>query len=803
MLNISNCKTKSNKRDLGFLKFLFITFLMVTTLLILLTACGKKGTLVYPEEPQVFITSYEGVEDDADVAEDPYRFQTRIFWRGESRGGTIEGYAYRVLDLDGNRVQIPKRYMDEHGWIYHYKPGADQSIPLSDPDVRSIWTKRVHDVINFPATVDGDSSNVISYFEIKCKDNYDQISKPVGRYFNVTSHVPDVDMVFSDRFYPLAAAADPENPIFKTVGLGFDVAFEFTENTPYTTEIPNYFMFRIEKRNIATGELLSQKPLPGEGENGWFKTVNQRNVGRIWLALEDDDPEDFPGRDDVWFVLNPDQFVADDWQQPLTETHLIVKAVNLANVQSIERTAKFRVYEHFRPSALIYHRRTNVLGRNHFTTFQDASVQRPLPEQDSPDGTQYGTPFFLNKDGNRAALWSDDLKIYLRWGWAGQYENNDPDQGYINAVHDTTGVDYLATVKAFDLRLDGKAYYYPPLTYHPNYETRYRVVDDDGTEWLRVPRFHEIDTRALLTDVDPGDHLFEVRVLDSQNRTSKSRQMNFVIKQRVPAEQKSGILVVDNENFPAMDAYINEFYEYLTDDYTGPKDFLNRRWIKDNIWNDQLHYGRNVIVPTDLESYRLVIWHCDHPLDVGDNSTNFHQDFDTINLYMRGGGSILLSAGQNLKNIHEQAFAQGFYNFLLEKYFGIPFEEKDAIRRVSSAWNSNPFFIGADKHENSELNVPDIDLNLGDDAYVLIPMFGGLGPVAYFDFDYIFDPAVTPLYTMRTTEAGDALFPEKPPVAIRRRTDQNTTYMFGFPLSFMEREDIRAMFTVIKADLGL
>jgi hypothetical protein len=774
-------------------------------MMVLVTGCGKKGSLNPLERPEIFITSYEGVEDTEDIAEEPYLFQKRIYWRGESKGGTVEGYAYRVLDADNVPIRTPKTLIDADGWIYHYKPGADQSIPLTNPDVRTIWTNKVFDVINFPASVDGDSSNVVSIFEVKCKDNYDQESLTAKRYFNVTGSPPDFDVIFAGRFFPLKAASLdlPENErIYKTVGLGFDVSFLFTEHTPYTPSVPNYYMFRLEKRNVVTGELIPGSEKPADGT--WYDTSQQKNVSSLWLTMEGDNQEDFAGRDDVFFVLNPDEFENNNPSSPKTRTHLIAKAVSLGNIHSPNQTAQFSVYENFEPSALVYERRTVVLGRNHFTTFQDDSLQRPLPEQQSPvpgEGTQYGTPFFLDKDGDLAALYSPDLKIYLRWGWKGQFDNNDPDQGFINEVHDNvTSIDYLATVKAFDLRLDGDFYNYPPLVQDPDKD--YIFEDPDGTKWLRVPRFHPIDTRALLTDVTPGEHHFVVRVLDSQNKTSPPVDFSFYIKERIPEDQKEGILIVADEVYAGALGYINEatntFYDYIVSEYSGPVETLNRNWLKNNVWDPRLHYGRNVVSPTDLESYRLVIWHCDFPTDVG-ASTNFHEDFDTINLFMRGNGNMLLSAGQNLRNIHTQSRDQGFYNFLFERYFGIPFQEADAILRLSQAFTSNPYFIGADNAPGSPLNLPGIDLNL--QFHPILPSQGGLGPVAYFNFDLIDDPNVETIYTMRTTEAGAAY--EGEPVAIRRITDNNKTYMFGFPLSYMDQDQVKGMLNLIIDDIGL
>jgi hypothetical protein len=166
---------------------------------------------------------------------------------------------------------------------------------------------------------------------------------------------------------------------------------------------------------------------------------------------------------------------------------------------------------------------------------------------------------------------------------------------------------------------------------------------------------------------------------------------------------------------------------------------------------------------------------------------------------MRGGGNILLSAGANLKNIHQEAFNQAFYNFLFERFFGIQASELDAIRRVSENYFTNYFFVGADRHPDSTLPLPDLDLY--PEVYIFPEQFGALGPVAYFDMDLIPDPNITPLYAMRTNEAGEDF--AGLPVALKRQTENNTTYMFGFPLSFMVDEQVKAMMNVIIDDLGL
>lgn len=817
----------------GLIRGLFFALLMTIVITILLTACGKDGLLRQIEKPRVVITSYEGVEDTADI-DTTYYFQRRIFWRGESTEGVIRGFAYRVLTADRDSVvHTPKTHIDkEEGWIYHYKPGADQSIPLSgDPrsgDVRTIWTMKPFDVIHFPATTDGDSSMVTSVFEIKCKDHYDQESDLVSRYFNVRSHKPYVDVIFSDRFRPIAAAQQ-ENPDIRNVGLGFEVEFEIVENTPYTTpqNVPNYFKFRVEQReiNVNTGEIGDVIRRSPDGDNLWYDTRGQKDVTKIWLAQTDDNPADFGDRDDVHFILKPDQFVggtATHIGNPVTETVLYMKAVNMAGVYSVERYAQFRIYDNFRPQAIIYTERTNVLGRNHFTTYQDGSLMRPLPEIQVPgEGAHFGTPFFISRklddegniDGHQlSTLWSDDLRIYLRWGWKGQYEGDDPDRGFINEVHDiATSRDYLANVKAFDLRLGDAPYPYPPMINHPQFQTRFLYTDpDDGTQWLRVPRFYDrdIDTRALLTGIPHGDYTLSVRVVDSQNRMSEVETFQFLIAERVPREQKQGVLIIDNETYPnpVFKSYTKDFYnEVLEGMDVGPVEVINRQELRTNFESLNMHFGRIFLSTADLERYRLVIWHCDNPTEIGPNNANIHHEYEVVNIYLRGGGNMLLSGGSNINAMRRAAESQSFVNPTLHLFFGLTYRSEVVTRSLSNSMvgpAAKQYFIGAKPAAGFTPRFKEVNL---DFTHPFLAALGdrvrGLAPITLFsdDSDDYADAYTSVFYRMKVVEPAD---PDNEdlvedinkhrdaPVAIRRKSPNNSTYVFGFPLSYIDRDEV-------------
>jgi len=410
------------------------------------------------------------------------------------------------------------------------------------------------------------------------------------------------------------------------------------------------------------------------------------------------------------------------------------------------------------------------------------------------------------------------LKVYLRWGWKGQYDENDPNKSMINEVHDYrdgADVDYLGTIKAFDLRLDNKIFNHPPLMNDPNFATKYRFVDSEGKEWLRVPRHHDIDTRVLLTTLQPGTHKFEVRVLDSQNRTSEIEEFSFEIQRTVPKNEKKGILIIDNDSYPAtgptaLDTPTNEFYNYILSGLGETVDTLNRLALRNSVWNDKLHSDKveNVISSTDLEPYRLIIWHSDFATSAGgpDNS-NLHLDLEAINLYMRGdkgagGGNMIVSAGQNLKYMHEFYISGTFAlpltrhpNVALQRYFGLPYYGKDCINRSSTSYTTNAFFLGAKPANN---NYPEVNLNL--DFHPVVKARGGLGAIGYFDEGKLSNTVTSVIYRMKTTEQGTEEFGGKA-VAIRTKTSKNTTFVFGFPLSYMDKDEAKTMMKQIMSEL--
>jgi len=150
----------------------FIFSIILLSVLLIINACGRKGELNPNIKPRVEITSYAGVDSLNEISDTTF-FQQKIYWTGYDEDGVVDAYAFRILDENGNPISTPGyEYIDADGWVYHYQPGADETIPMDDPNAKiTIWTDQVYAEINFPANINGELANVVSAFEVKCVDN--------------------------------------------------------------------------------------------------------------------------------------------------------------------------------------------------------------------------------------------------------------------------------------------------------------------------------------------------------------------------------------------------------------------------------------------------------------------------------------------------------------------------------------------------------------------------------------------------------------------------------------------------------
>lgn len=818
----------------------FIAIALLT--LLFFNACeDRKGEINPNTAPTIEITSYVG-EDSLGAVSDSVLFQQRIYWEAHDDDGVVEGYAFRVitLDEDGNplygtaanpigNVTPGYEVLDDQGWIYHYQNGADETIPLSVTEQKTIWSDQVNALINFPAKGDLIVDNqgnpvldsygnptyepVVSIFEVKCIDDQGDESASVHKYFRAQSYTP--------RASVQSTKGDING---EQIGTGVVLQFTIIDNDPYVEAEADHFEFRLEKRDVNTGALLG--PDDGGynlGEDEWISTAGQFNVNQYMLTK----------------LTNPTLLTNTLMNNvPQDSTFLIVKAVDLAGVVSEPDTISFIVKDGFYPNTLIYFgvnpdgtfdgtkNDIYALGENQFVDYLEESISRIIPSVSTLEGTHYSTPMWVDKDGHFTVMNSNDLKLYLHWGYHGEYGiktesgnviTNNPNSTKVGSVLDElTNSPYFTEIRYFDLRLDGAAYVYAPLP-----AEEYNITDDDGTEWLRVPVGADIATTTILNNLEPGFHRFEARAVDLQDIGDKTpSEFIFKIVDPIPAIEKSGILIIDDTNNDpgyAPEAYVDSLYQdYFFSDYAGTVDVIDRNelrtFIKDDLNLYGLHFQRPVLSPTDLQQYKTIVWHSDDPRISSDS--RFAWEYDVLNLYLRSGGNIILSAGANVRPVFELCANKGFN--ILDRYFGLPLNGEDVVN-VPSKSGLESSFLNLQLFKYAQANA---DAGITEDVNLLMPSVianimnnpvlnpnEALGPVAYFDN---YEDDVEKIFTFGSIPPGDGPLDltqaeyealNVRPVGISKTTTNTKCFMLGFPLSYMVPEQAKAALTQIVAEI--
>ncbi len=767
------------------MKKIFLYSLLILIVLSIST-CGRKDALSPNSQPEIRITSSYGI-DSLEFDEDiyPISFQQKIFWQANDLDGTVEHYAFRVLDENENPILgTPDHdFTDSLGWVYHYQLGADENIPMNDPSAKlTVWTEQVYALINFPANVDGDSAVVTGIFEVKCKDNRGLESEPARKYFNVKSLQPAV-----------TGSSSKGDISGKTVGLGIILEFMMLDEDPYVDPVADYFEFQLIKRD------LENQVIPEPDYEEWISTKGQEDINRFYLT-----PNSTPS-------LIPNSYIENE---PADSTFLIFRAIDKAGIISEPDTISFLVKDNFYPETLIYIKDIFVLGENHFVTQRDASLGKIIPLIQTSSGYKYSTPFWIDKDGNFKVLCSNDLKIYLHWGWHGEFEEDDPfakREG--NLLDGEIHQNYFSEVQYFDLRLDNEPYYYPPF---PPQDVNL-VIDNDGTEWLRVPKNYDIDQETVLANLDYGTHSFEVRVVDLQGHFDLTPAvLDFEIMEKVPEDEKQGILIIDDSNNLDFDAIIDSLYLEFVSDYDGIVDEIKRKEIKDLIDGlglGTVHFNKSVLSPTDLQGYKFIIFHSDILTD----DSNFYKEYDPLNLYLELGGNLIFSCGNSILLSQDLCTEQEIPIF--EKFFGLPLED-NIFNTVTNIETEASFFdlqfFDKALAENSFEN--NINLELPS-FHVWVTLKQGLGPVAYFE-NFTDDSEVIFRYGCKFPEIGTDFeewddiddndqFPSESqynefngkPVALKKIMENSCCYIFGFPLSFMNPDEVRNMMNSILTEL--
>ncbi|MDP8268578.1 MAG: hypothetical protein P9L97_07625 [Candidatus Tenebribacter davisii] len=789
---------------------IYLIFVTIAVL-VFVTSCmdARKGTLNANLQPNITITNYFGADSINQITE-PQLFQQTIQWSGSDEDGVVVGYAFRILNEDGDPITTPGYDVitegydnsDENGWVKFYTPSADQTIPLSQSAQTTIWQDNSYATVNFPAAnANGDSTNIISNFQVKCIDNAGTESVIASKYFQAESNTPTSLII--------------NNIQGETVGTAIVFQFQMDDDDPVVGSLPYYFEYKLQRRDNVTGTVLTVNE--GGYTDEWISTLENSDIS---LSLHSE--------------LNGNGLIPNEAGQD--STFLVARAIDSALILSEEVEISFNVKEGFYPGTVIYYGESNgeangiyALGAWQFVTYLDEALDDILPSVQTSDGVHNATPFWYDLEEKYTVIGSNDLKIYMRWGYDGEFGitsptaptdfTNNPHKERVDVTLDElTGEPYFCEISYYDLRLDGTPYYYPPIPA----EGDNLIVDNDGIQWLRIPFNSPIGQSTTITltsfggslDNLYGEHTFTVRAVDLQGAVDETpHEFTFTVVTPIPKEEKFGVLIIDDDapaNNTLPELYVDTLYTDITADYaaaTGTTtEVINKEELNAMIGSASmggLHFGKAIISPTDMQKYKVVIYHSDN----GTAEFSFWKEFEPFKIYLLQGGNLILSGGSSIKFVHGKCDENGFSIF--QEYFGIP-SNGNPIGRVSTLYTENPFFIEAKAQGNLndiELLLPNPFNNAITNPNVPFLSCNGLGPVAYFnDFEgeviYTYgckevadDPPGCP-YHINPTQAEYDQY-NGLPIALKYETTNNSCYIIGFPLSFMDKGQVTTMMNQI------
>lgn len=795
-------------------KSIKLLFVIVMTLIAMLmvVGCGKSGNRFANLAPTIKITSFEGW-DSTYVAAGydttlTYTYQQRVYWHATDPDGTIAGYAFRVLDDDNNPVATPGyHYIDQageitppellaigSGWVIHYLPGANRDLALDDPAAsRTIWTSQKYAVINFPsADANGNPITKFNRFEVVAIDNRGAVTAQAAwRNFKTISARPKCTI-----------STTKGNPDGEQVGAGIKLQFSMPDEdyVPFIEPVPFKYEFQMMKTDTTDVNII-----PGS-QTAWIPTDSPDNLTEKineFLLTKDTNP-----------VLSYDY---DDNGRLFRKTRIIARVTDMAGVVSVPDTntvISFSVKQGFRPRSVIYPTKTYAVGLNHYEDWGDDSTEEILPSTSSQGYVRYATPFFKDANGQLTAVHSSNLKVWIRWGWWGEYANmagdnaiptEDPYSKKVDVVLDrTTNENYFSEITHFDLRYDDDYYRYPP--YANSIHT-----DGDGKKWMRIPVNSPLGQTVVLTggqlpvpeDSAPGKHTFEIRVVDLQGETDPNpATFEFYLHKYIEPQDRSGILVIDDDKHQATfapDELLDTKYANMLSDYTGTITTITRPADPASGTNPSEDTRGRALAFSDLQKYKLIIYHNDNSQDPG----NLFNDVDGLALYMLKGGNLVISHTHLLSSVLAAVSKDGARHTFL-RYIGLP-----DIPNLPYPNTPNPanwyYFQEAVAATSGFAN---IDLQFGD-----VPAFNSVvqsreGLATLTVFDNVTIPTSTPLHggeTLFKYGCKPTAYPTSPPTATqfenlnnkvvaykRVNTNNSRAYIFGFPLSYMVDSQTKA-----------
>lgn len=778
--------------------------LILSTMLIILaisiTACGILGDKKINQKPTVRITSYVG-EDSPDSLTGATLFQQKVTWYADDPDGVVIGYAYRILDVNGNPIPTPDHeYIDTNGentpqglkdlsptkfgWVYHYKNGADENIPLGDVAAqKTIITSDVYAMINFPAAnLSGDSSHVVSAIEVVAIDNRNEFSPISTKFFNSVSNTPKA-FASTSRGSLKNVESDADSSI---VGMGLKLVFGMSDYDPYITNIPYYFVFKIQRQNVAPNDTTIIY------DSGWVSTQHQPNI-KEFLLTQYTTPN-----------LERNFALPSESSNPISKTLLTVYAVDKAGIHSPEVKYEFYVSDKFSPQTLAYEKKCIALGDYHFVEKQDPGSTDILPYVQSAAGTQIATPFFSHptvdytdqelvvtkNDFKFTVVGDNQTKVWFRWGFQGEFEGDNPDNKKVSTLRDSLNKNYLSEVKYYYVQLDGQRINFGPLM---------NQQDPSYPDWLKIPVNSEIAQKISVTDLNPGFHTFRIMVEDLQGKKDPTPyEVTFELVAPKPLSARSGILLISDQAATNPTASVKNRYMTTLESVTNENiTFVHWKKISDVIvQNPKMKFNATrVFSPSFLQDFKYVIYYTDAQINT---EMNIEKELNSFRVYMMNDGNMMISGGTNITNSSNIMYTSDERAFA--RFFGAPSVSAD-IQTITTQAAQKPYFIGA----YGTAPFADVDLETTNNPILpLINTKKGLGTITYFSDATNTSITGSVIYRMKCKPVNHPTLPptadefamyNNKPVGVMKTNDQGKGYLFGFPISYLEDADFNHILT--------
>jgi len=719
--------------------------------LLLILSCSKSP--FSPTEETFRILTFTGEREN--LENDEYLLKQTVKWNGNPAKAQ---FSIRLTDNKGNYIGDT----DNEGWLLFGE---------------TIWTNQNqyhHEIVS--------NQGVLPYI----------IQKVEVRYH--TSETEIIESKTYERIIGTVASTTAGDIDGHTCGTG--VTFTLNEKlTDIFVEgmYAHHFMYRLNTISAVDSTIITA------GE--WYSTLNLPEIRKVYLNSETTPP------------LIPNE--TDELTQ--LEAYIVTRD----GYEDSDNPAKlnFTVQDGFSPEAMIYagidrngnygysYNNTLLLGSNHY------ELEFPLIYSGSSnlhytqieDEVHYATPFWPDAEGNMRALNSEDLKLYLHWGWYGEYRNNSPGEDKINQVYDgETDFTYFAKILYSDIKFDGEA---------PDWDIDGAFIHEG---WLRIPVDETQELVFELENLTTGNHTITHRVVDSQMVADETPlTFSFEIVEPTPPAEKDGILIIDNEhNNLSDDVYIEQFYNAILQNYSGDVAQIDYGELKDALSQMNLvalHGNKNLIPPCSLDPYKLVIYHSDHPLQ--NASSNFINEYEVLNIYLENGGNLFYSRGANSALEQDSNFA--FFANFMNTYFGC-LEDGAEYNYIGYGGQTADFLhMQFFKKANPVSGVyPTIELQYPSEVNSVINFTPynpamGLGPVTFFtnlppevesiySFGCVVPEAGTSFPEWDTEDDGDSIpseaqhdYYEGKCVGLKKITSSNKCYSIGFPLSYMVESQSR------------